>query len=145
MLLVGIVPVGVIASMLIFVGGRSLADPAALGNLWECLGAGIAILGTYGLILYQMLRVIPRRTIRSFELTDTSFTCTTPRDGLRSYPTHTLKSVRPVYSSRGRSITSWLLRFEGSRWIELSRWSTHAEELVAALNHKPNPDPTAQS
>lgn len=127
------IPLVGIAGFLIFLGVRPLYNPAEAGGMWECAVAGVALLLACAALYYQFLWRVPRRTIHSFELTDDAFTCTTPRDGLRTYPLTALRHVIFVGPRRRGAAAIWLVRFDGADWLELTENMPNAGVLAAAL------------
>jgi hypothetical protein len=124
-------PIFALSALMMFLGIRSMAAPDWVGDLGVCLWAGLAILFAWSLLLVHILWRMPRRTISSFALNDGQFTCTTLRDGTRTYPASTLKLLKILASKR--SIYGWLIRFADSKRLQIDADMPNANKLVREL------------
>jgi hypothetical protein len=107
-----------------------------LGDLWNCLPAGIALLLLVGGVLYVFFLRMPRLTISHFEFDGSTLTYVTQRDGTVSSPVSELRSVIEERGRRGRGLRGWRLRFQNSRWVYLDRYTANAEELIRRIGQQ---------
>jgi hypothetical protein len=125
------IPVLGFCGVLSFVGLRSMTAPSEFGDLRICLWTGLSILAAWGLFLFHLFWITPQRTILCFELADGQFSCTTRRDGTRTYLLSSLKSVTILAGKR--SIYGWLVRFRESKHLQINCDMPNAEKLAAEL------------